>query len=167
MVAFGFLSLLTTGLPCFLHGAWKVMQFPLLHGCLLCPARSVWSIRRSGATIASPESSLACLGLPAIASGGYGVWFIQGVAVLLGPKISSIITMLRILFVVYTPSCVLVVVLSSIVAPGSMRSSGSMLPGFARAFSPVVKDSCIPGDFKSGGCLVVVVAFLFLLELGL
>ena len=70
------------------------------------------------------------LRLPAIASGGSGVRFIWGVAILLGLHISSIVALLRILFVVCTPTCPFVEVLSSIVTPGSMESSGSMLSVF-------------------------------------
>ena len=101
MMASRFLGLVTTRLPCLLLGACKVMQFPLLHGCLLRQARSMWSMRGSGASIGLSESSLAGLGLPAIANGGCGV------AILRLPQISSII------------------------APGSMETSESTLPVFS------------------------------------
>ena len=139
------------------------MQFPLLYGCLLCPARSLWSIRRSGASVGLSELSLAGLGIPAIGSGGSGVWIIWGVAILIGSQISSIVTILRILFVVYTTSCLLVVVLSSIFAPGSIGSSGSTFPllsswgdFFVRISVSVILLALVPGG---KGLKVLVVGF--------
>ena len=96
-----FLILVMACLPRLLLGACKVMQFPLLFGCLLRPARSIWSVGGSVAYIGLFESSLAGLGLPAIANGGCGV------AILRLPQISSII------------------------APGSMETSESTLPVFS------------------------------------
>ena len=79
MVASQFLVLVTARLPRLLLGACKVMQFPLVHGCLLHPVRSLWSMHGSGTSVGSSESSSAGLKLLAVADGG------SGVAILLGP----------------------------------------------------------------------------------
>ena len=51
--------------------------------------------------------------------------------------------------------------------PGSKGLKVLVVVGFRRAFSQAVEDfdSRVPGSLKSGGCLVGVVAFLFLLEM--
>ena len=127
MMGSQFLSWVVTRLPCLLLGVWRDFQSPLLHRCLLRPALSFMSICAVGASVGSSELFLAGLGLPAIAGSGSGLQFIWAVVILIGPQISSILVISRVLFVVFTFICPLVVILSSIVVPGSMESALSVI----------------------------------------